>query len=1160
MDKVILLGRDGGEFVASSGRGGHQDNPRVAKLASGGFVVVWRDFGDSAKNDEVKAQVFDAQGSRVGGEIAVNTIEEGAQGSARVVGLAGGGFVIVWSELLPPFGDTMQIFDASGARVGSEIAASLSNLAALPGGGFVGLSGNEGQIYSAAGAKVGGSFAVGEAGGGGSRVEALPNGTFVVVQARASGGTLVQFFDAGGARIGADRINDGSVINNGFRMAARDDGGFVIVWESADASDENGLGAYAQMFTAAGAKLGGEILLSATTAFGPPPSVAGTAGGGFVATWTHDAVFQYQVRGQVFDAAGARVGTEFLLTPDGKETFPEHYEPALAALNNDRFAAVWVGTGGPNTDPEPDTGTAIRGQILNALGPIDLGIAPSTGTISEIAVGNVAAAALLPVSPAINSAYSFELVSDESGGALALANGRFVVADNRKLDFETDPSVGMTVRITDSAGNVAVRSVALGVADAAVEVRYRGGNEVHAATQTAGMQGDPSMTRLAGGGFVLVWTQFEQVGDGSGFSVKGRVFDSAGAPLGGEFAVNSLTFGLQFQPSVAAKADGGFAVVWTDSNAADGDGYSVRMQVFNAAGQKWGGELTVNSTTAGGQSQPVIASLSNGGVVVTWTDASQTGGDTSFAAVRGQVYDAGGARVGGEFLVNGTTQGNQSVPAVAGSPGGGFVAVWTDASGLAPDTSNWGVRAQIFDAAGNKVGSEFVANETTAGRQYNAAVAVGADGRILVLWEHNDLTPGAVRETRGQLFDPSGTRIGHEFTIDTYGFEARAVAAPGGGFLISWTTADDPLDGALTAVFAMRLGASGERLGDPFLVNAFTAGNQTESAIAVLNDGTIAASWMDNLSMNDANVKLRLFTDIDKPIARADGFTTSEAAGFAASLFADNGSGADTGSGLQVTAVNGAAASVGQQIVLASGARVTVNANGTLSYDPAGVYDTLAPAGSGAANAQATDSFTYQVTGGASATVTVKVNGAESPGDLYLGSANSDSITGTAAANTFLVQQGGSDLVRGMGGDDRIFVGFRLSETTSIDGGEGNDTLFLQSFGPRTLTAANLAGIETVFAMDSGDNRFGTAFATAVGYDFTIGDAALGAGRVLTIDGSTLTSTFPSSATLTVRAGAETDARYVITGGVGADQIETGAGNDEIDGGAGNDSLKGGAG
>jgi VCBS repeat-containing protein len=75
----------------------------------------------------------------------------------------------------------------------------------------------------------------------------------------------------------------------------------------------------------------------------------------------------------------------------------------------------------------------------------------------------------------------------------------------------------------------------------------------------------------------------------------------------------------------------------------------------------------------------------------------------------------------------------------------------------------------------------------------------------------------------------------------------------------------------------------------------------------------------------------------------------------------------------QVTAVNGSVPAVGNQITLTSGALVTVNADGSYSYNPNGRFDYLA------AGETATDSFTYRVTddSGASdtATVTITING-----------------------------------------------------------------------------------------------------------------------------------------------------------------------------------------
>jgi VCBS repeat-containing protein len=81
-----------------------------------------------------------------------------------------------------------------------------------------------------------------------------------------------------------------------------------------------------------------------------------------------------------------------------------------------------------------------------------------------------------------------------------------------------------------------------------------------------------------------------------------------------------------------------------------------------------------------------------------------------------------------------------------------------------------------------------------------------------------------------------------------------------------------------------------------------------------------------------------------------------------------------------VSAVNGMAV-VGTEIILASGAKLTVNADGTYSYNPNGKFNTLTDNTSGAVNTSRWDTFTYTITGGSTATVTVTVNGVAGPGD-----------------------------------------------------------------------------------------------------------------------------------------------------------------------------------
>ena len=62
---------------------------------------------------------------------------------------------------------------------------------------------------------------------------------------------------------------------------------------------------------------------------------------------------------------------------------------------------------------------------------------------------------------------------------------------------------------------------------------------------------------------------------------------------------------------------------------------------------------------------------------------------------------SGAMPIGAEFLINTTTTGDQSQPTITSLASGGFVVSWTDDSGQGGDTSNYGIKAQIFDAAGN---------------------------------------------------------------------------------------------------------------------------------------------------------------------------------------------------------------------------------------------------------------------------------------------------------------------------------------------------------------------------------------------------------------------------------------------------------------------------
>src|SRR5688572_486086 len=112
------------------------------------------------------------------------------------------------------------------------------------------------------------------------------------------------------------------------------------------------------------------------------------------------------------------------------------------------------------------------------------------------------------------------------------------------------------------------------------------------------------------------------------------------------------------------------------------------------------GEILVPTSTPLDQNQASVARLGSGAFVVTWIDEAGETGDGANSAVRGQLFDADGQKLGAEFLVNTTTADDQRASSVAALESGGFVVAWLHGFGS--------TKVQIFDAAGQKVGAEIV--------------------------------------------------------------------------------------------------------------------------------------------------------------------------------------------------------------------------------------------------------------------------------------------------------------------------------------------------------------------------------------------------------------------------------------------------------------------
>lgn len=261
------------------------------------------------------------------------------------------------------------------------------------------------------------------------------------------------------------------------------------------------------------------------------------------------------------------------------------------------------------------------------------------------------------------------------------------------------------------------------------------GGEFQVNTYTTSHQYDPRVAADASGNFVVVWTG----ADGFAGGIFGQRYDATGAPLGGEFQVNTYTTGSQGGPAVAVATTGDFVVVWVSFQ--DGSAWGVFGQRFDASGNPLGTEFQVNSHTIGSQLDAKVAAHASGTFVVVWKS-----GDGSDDGIFGQRYDAAGNPVGREFLVNSYTPFDQSYVEVAGDASGSFVVVW---SSDYQDGSDSGIFGQRYDAAGNRSETEFQVNTYTSNDQRWPSVAADASGDFVVAWSTPD---GSIDGVFGQRF------------------------------------------------------------------------------------------------------------------------------------------------------------------------------------------------------------------------------------------------------------------------------------------------------------------------------------------------------------------------------------------------------------------------
>ena len=675
--------------------------------------------------------------------------------------------------------------------------------------------------------------------------------------------------------------------------------------------------------------------------------------------------------------------------------------------------------------------------------------------------------------------------TDNGNGAITIDPAQFAEAlndgDTRNVTVSYDVSDG-----TDTTPNTATLDVT--GADAPntppVAVNDVLGDESDPVSEflvnelTNDYQSRPSIAALEGGGFVVTWYSYAPTyGDSSGLGVNARIFNADGTEAVSEFLVSEFTEDVQLNPSVTALEGGGFVVTWESSDQQQGDNSDagIKARIFNADGTKAVSEFLVNELTNSVQRFPSITALEGGGFVVTWPSDDPQQGDTSSTGVKARIFNADGTEAVSEFLVNEFTNSSQFRPSITTLKGGRFVVTWESSDQQQGDTSYSGIKARIFNADGTEAVSEFLVNELTDGDQANASVTALEGGGFVVTWRSEDPQQGDTSSTgiKARIFNADGTEAVSEFLVNEFTNDSqyipRIAALEGGGFVVTWVSFD-PQQGDTSGwgVKARIFNADGTEAVSEFLVNEFTNGDQQHPAITALEGGGFVVTWSSNDPQqgdtSGLGVKARIFNADGTPRDVSSAATNEDTALtiLAATLLA-NDTDAD-GDDLTITDVDATSA---------NGAIVTLNSDGTISYDPtnAAAIQTLA------LSDRLEDSFTYSISDGnggtSSATATVTVQGANDP--PIVGVVINNQSADEDSEFSYAVPAGAFHSIYG---DDDLTLTARLSDGSDLPGW----LLFDGQVFSGTPTQTDIA--ELVIEVVATDQKGGTAEQT---FNLTVG-------------------------------------------------------------------------
>ncbi|RXJ71845.1 hypothetical protein CS022_19475 [Veronia nyctiphanis] len=460
---------------------------------------------------------------------------------------------------------------------------------------------------------------------------------------------------------------------------------------------------------------------------------------------------------------------------------------------------------------------------------------PISGQFSLAQVGDIAQTTIN------GQQYSHTLTSDDisNGGVFSLDVAGSVLADNNNL----------TVEIFRSSQKLFSKEHSYST-DLTAPGELVEGSQAVVNTYTYNQQIKPTIASFSDGSYIVAWQSFGQ--DGDRWGIYGQRYDASGTKLGNEFQLHNNTYKDQERVKIAVFSDDTFIIVY-DTNASDD--HNIAARKFSSDGTPLGSEFIINTNTYGTQAEPDITALANDRFAVTWRTSDGSGN-----GVACQLFNADGSTVGNEVLVNTYTTSGQEWPQIAPFSDGGYVITWQSND---QDGQYKGVYAQRFDHLGNKVGVETLVNTTTSGEQSDPAVTALNNDSYVIVWRDYDIAAGTF-DIQGQIFLSDGTPLGSEFQINTttsINSDDEQIDDPhvthlsDGGFAVTWS--EIVYTYSERNIYLQRFSASGDKVGDEIAVSeSIGAPQASEPFLTTTNNGQLLVTWsLDTGGIDDIVVK-----------------------------------------------------------------------------------------------------------------------------------------------------------------------------------------------------------------------------------------------------------------------------------------------------------------